>query len=234
MYTIKIYLLAFLMISNAAVAASFDCAKAKSNVEKAICSDSELNKLDESLSRVYKNALLEYAVANYLRARQRDWISLNQYCDDTKFVSCLRERYKERIKKLSDIHKVKVYSNTEKFSYKNGDAVAEIRQEGNKFMIDIWGGARFHRQFSIDSGRDVYNVCEFEGTFTSPSGGKAVGESNSSFVFSLIGNKMTYEDDRQNCPGFASLPESMYLIEKNNKKVLNQYLLISNFKFLGY
>jgi uncharacterized protein len=214
MFTIKIYLLTFFLISNAAIAASFDCAKAKSSVEKTICNDSELSKLDEELSRVYKSALLDYPVENYLRVRQRDWIKLNTYCDKTKFVACLRENYKERIKKLSDIRKVKVYSNTDKFSYENGDAVAEIRQEGNRFTIDIWGGARFHRQFSIDSGRDVYNICEFEGSFTSPSGGKAVGNGGSSFVFSLIGNKITYEDDRQNCPGFASLPESMYLMAK--------------------
>ncbi len=40
-----------------AQAASFDCGKAKTRVEKLICANAELSKLDEQLSREYKAAL---------------------------------------------------------------------------------------------------------------------------------------------------------------------------------
>jgi uncharacterized protein len=39
-----------------AQAASFDCAKASSFVEKAICSDKQLSSMDDQLARLYKAA----------------------------------------------------------------------------------------------------------------------------------------------------------------------------------
>jgi len=189
-------------------AASFDCNKAKSPVEKAICADAELSKLDEVLSQTYKVAVIEYPVANYLRIKQREWIKGNSNCDKNKLTSCLKDKYKERIKILSDINNIQVYSNTNKFSYENGDAVAEIRREGNKYRISLWGGARFHRQ------AQTYTECEFEGIFSSADGGTATDKSGETFTFKIFGNKITYEDDRQNCPGFASLPEFLTLIQK--------------------
>ncbi len=177
----------YIQVGNAA---SFDCNKAKSPVEKAICTDSELSKLDEDLSQTYKAALIEYPVANYLRIRQREWIKTNSFCDKNKFIPCLKEKYKERIKKLSDVSKIQVYSNT------------------NKFSISLWGGARIHRQ------AQVYMECEFDGVFSAADGGKATDNSGGTFIFKIIGNKITYEDDRQNCPGFSSLPEFLTLIQK--------------------
>lgn len=37
--------------------ASFDCTQAKSDVEKTICQDDELSKLDNDLNKIYKEAL---------------------------------------------------------------------------------------------------------------------------------------------------------------------------------
>ena len=196
-------------------AASFDCKKAKSAVEKAICADEELGKLDVDLSKVYKDALKEYPVENYVKTRQREWIKYNSYCGKSNFIICLQNNYKERIGQLSNINKVKVYSNSNKFSYEDGDAVAEIRLDGSKYLISLWGGARIHRQASKDNGKDTYTECEFEGTFTSPKGGKAINKDGESFVFALTENNLTYEDNRQNCPGFAGLPDVLNLIQKN-------------------
>ena len=48
----------FLIFGIATVsAASFDCAKASSKTEKAICTDPELSKLDEDLASSYKEML---------------------------------------------------------------------------------------------------------------------------------------------------------------------------------
>jgi uncharacterized protein len=45
-----------------------------------------LNKLDEDLSKIYKAAIAEYPVANYLKIRQREWIKNNSYCDKSKLI----------------------------------------------------------------------------------------------------------------------------------------------------
>lgn len=50
-------LFATFALSNTALSASFDCKKAKSEIEVKICSDEYLSTLDAALSRVYKAAL---------------------------------------------------------------------------------------------------------------------------------------------------------------------------------
>jgi uncharacterized protein len=211
----KILIPICILIPTICFAASFDCTKAKSPVEKVICTDTELSKLDEDLSKVYKDALKEHPVENYVKTRQRAWIKTNSYCDKSKLANCLKENYKGRIKQLNEINKIQVYSNSNKFSYENGDAVAEIRQDGTNYLISLWGGARLHSQASKDNGKDTYTECEFEGTFTSPKGGKAIDKTGESFVFALTEKNLTYEDNRQNCPGFAGLPDVLNLIQKN-------------------
>ena len=195
-----------------ASAASFDCAKAKSLVEKTICSDGELSKLDEKLSEVYKISLKEHPVQNYVRARQREWIRDNNTCDKAKLAVCLRNNYEKRILTLTDISTAKVYSNTEKFEYSNGDAVAEIREKNGKFFINVWGGFRVHRQASQAAGKEVYLGCDFEGSFISKNGGKAMSLSGDTFEFKISGNKLTYTDLR--CEGFGSLPDELVLTGK--------------------
>ncbi len=55
----KIHLFALLLtfFAQLSCAASFDCAKASTQVERLICSDESLSKLDEQLSGSYKQAL---------------------------------------------------------------------------------------------------------------------------------------------------------------------------------
>jgi len=193
-------------------AASFDCAKARSPVEKSICSNNELSKLDEELAEVYKSAAKDYPVQNYVKIRQREWVKENSSCSKDKMASCLKSNYEKRISQLKNISDIKIFSNTQKFDYFAGDAVAEIRQSGGKFLINVWGGFRIHRQFSNDAGKPVYFGCDFEGYFTSPSGGKAIGIYGVDFEFKIAGNKVTYPDDRVICEGFGGLPEDLVLI----------------------
>ena len=49
--------LVWLLCPSTTMAASFDCAKAVTNIEKMICSDAELSKLDEELSKAYSEVL---------------------------------------------------------------------------------------------------------------------------------------------------------------------------------
>lgn len=80
-------------------AASFDCAKASTFIEKAICSDSEISSLDESLLSSYRNALTDSNKANTIKLTQRDWLKKRDLCKDE---ACLKNSYIQRIKALAD------------------------------------------------------------------------------------------------------------------------------------
>jgi len=72
----NIFLLLSLLLSNAALAASFDCTKAKSPQEKAICASPELSAADEKMAGAYKAALTTARVEKKeaVRDGQRAWL----------------------------------------------------------------------------------------------------------------------------------------------------------------
>ncbi len=81
-----------------ASAASFDCARAQSRVEKAICADAELSRLDDHLGRFYFAARERLAEnASCAAADQREWIRRRNACADN---ACLRKAYLARLAEL--------------------------------------------------------------------------------------------------------------------------------------
>ena len=73
---------------------SFDCAKARSTVEKMICSDAELTRLDRELGRVYaraKNAAADGAA--FRRQNSEEWRRREATCRDRE---CLLRWYANR------------------------------------------------------------------------------------------------------------------------------------------
>ena len=95
--SIPIFLLA-LAWSTAAGAASFDCAKAQSRIEKAICADAEVSDLDEYLGRYYSAARSALGRgADCLRADQTQWLRTRNACAD---AACLKKVYLERLAEL--------------------------------------------------------------------------------------------------------------------------------------
>jgi uncharacterized protein YecT (DUF1311 family) len=76
---------------------SFDCAKATTSVEKSICSNTLLGKLDVALSENYKQMLMadlgKGGQAN-VKAEQRQWIQARNKCQDVK---CLEQSYRKRV-----------------------------------------------------------------------------------------------------------------------------------------
>ena len=76
-------------------AASFNCAKAASKNEKAICSDAELSNLDEVLAASYKQARKSVVDSNKLKSEQINWIKSLGTCDGN--VPCLITAYKSRL-----------------------------------------------------------------------------------------------------------------------------------------
>jgi len=83
----------------AAPAASFDCVKAKSAVEKMICADAELSKLDDQMGRAYNAALqrCENEGKTQLQSAQLGWLKKRNACANG---GCVDGSYRSRIMEL--------------------------------------------------------------------------------------------------------------------------------------
>src|SRR5690348_1924648 len=101
-------LLALLLLALAgprpAAAASFDCAKAAGDSEKAICADATLSELDETVAKAY--AGLRESFANLgegekdaalaaLTATQRGWLAERNKCRAD--IACLTRQHERRL-----------------------------------------------------------------------------------------------------------------------------------------
>jgi len=67
-------------------AASFDCTKAGTAIEKMICGDDALSKLDEDLNAAYKTALQDTQHAEATRQAQKQWLKTRNACQDNACV----------------------------------------------------------------------------------------------------------------------------------------------------
>jgi uncharacterized protein len=96
----------FGLLSTQANAASFDCNKAVSWLEKTVCSNPELSKLDEELAKAYHDALASLSPEGQKETRQyqRQWLKdiLPKCKKDNQGISvrCLKYNYNKRIKQL--------------------------------------------------------------------------------------------------------------------------------------
>jgi len=96
---------ALLVPSGALTAASFDCSKASTPQEKAVCADPKLSKLDDDLAAAYRNVLaqLSPAGAEEVRQDERAWVLwLRQACPDRNsqlrgIGVCLTNEYSGRL-----------------------------------------------------------------------------------------------------------------------------------------
>lgn len=90
-----------LMVAGNINAASFDCEKATSEVEKLICEDHTLSKVDEDLAALYAKTLKQAADPLLVKKQQSEWLRNSR--DKCTNVSCLRDAYATRIKGLSSV-----------------------------------------------------------------------------------------------------------------------------------
>jgi len=85
---------------------SYDCAKAVSDVENAICHVEELADLDVELGTVYKSLMAKLPAAERppLRTEQREWLAeRDKQCALYKgWVGCLADYYQKRIEELKE------------------------------------------------------------------------------------------------------------------------------------
>ena len=94
----RIFLFTVLLAANISCAASFDCGKAGTSVEKTICSDKELSRLDDLLTAAYRKALADMENVSDLRASQISWLKdVRNHCQD---ADCLKAAYLDRLDKM--------------------------------------------------------------------------------------------------------------------------------------
>jgi uncharacterized protein YecT (DUF1311 family) len=101
---LKLPVLSLLLLIPAAHAASFDCAKATTPVEKAICSDPHLSALDTQLNISYQNAMRQAGEADIvLRHQQRAWLAdLKEQCTGPQLTTCIEQHETARIQTLNN------------------------------------------------------------------------------------------------------------------------------------
>ncbi len=90
------------LLPLSAHAASYDCTRADTAAEIAVCSNPSLNRLDEELAVEYRSLLnrLPPRKAEMVRQDQRSWLSARDTCGAD--VRCLRARYQERSARLNE------------------------------------------------------------------------------------------------------------------------------------
>ncbi|MFC3552392.1 lysozyme inhibitor LprI family protein [Lysobacter cavernae] len=91
-------LLCPLLAPAAAEAAGFDCTKAVSWAERAICFEPALGRLDEQLGQRYEQALAASDSPDLLRTEQNRW--LHDRRDACTSAGCLQSAYRERLRQL--------------------------------------------------------------------------------------------------------------------------------------
>jgi uncharacterized protein len=77
---------------------SFDCAKARSKVDKSICADPELSALDKRLAALFAVALSQTDDQGDLRKQQRRWLRARDDCENG---NCVKQSYELRRDELA-------------------------------------------------------------------------------------------------------------------------------------
>lgn len=93
-------LIACLVVAKDGYAAGFDCARAGTPQERAICADPTLSNADSRLAAIYQEALASSPAPNHLRAMQRRFLR-DRDASAASGPQALRTLYAERITELS-------------------------------------------------------------------------------------------------------------------------------------
>ena len=114
-----LFILSVAALLSIVQSASFDCKKASTFIEKAICSDADASDLDEMLAQSYEKALETVSNPNNLRDKQIIWLKkVRNQCQNIK---CLRSALESRIDELELIIHKSIKGVTGKYATKDGN-----------------------------------------------------------------------------------------------------------------
>ena len=101
----KVIVASFALLALTTPAIAFDCAKATTAVEKAICASAQLKQLDGQLSEAYAavKSTSTPAEQKMLARSQKRWIAEREYCsgDDTGVDACIAQKTRDRLSLLA-------------------------------------------------------------------------------------------------------------------------------------
>ena len=99
----QVLVMAAVFASFTASAASFDCGKAATFVEKEICTNLVLSKLDDALADNYRMLLASGIDADTRveqKAMQKAWLSSRNKCTD---YACIEQAYRARVDAICEV-----------------------------------------------------------------------------------------------------------------------------------
>jgi uncharacterized protein len=93
----------FLTRDGGAIAASFDCSRARTSVEIAICENRDLNDFDVRMATLFEvtTSLVAMGQRGAIRDEQHAWLVQRRHCGADR--QCLRRSYRERIAALEAV-----------------------------------------------------------------------------------------------------------------------------------
>lgn len=118
-----------------ALAASFDCRKARSPMEEAICANGDLSALDDQLNASYRAHLADTEQnASALKTSQRAWLrAVRQRCEAVdEIADCLSDAYRERLENLGPATNAAPQGHDWKLALRIGNAAP-----GYDFLLDM-------------------------------------------------------------------------------------------------
>lgn len=115
------------IVASPAHAASFDCAKAATKVEKLVCADSEISGLDDELGKAYQQAMKqcrgEHLLKQGIVVNQKAWLKeMRNVCND---AACLKKAYSAQLGMMADFSEMLAL-------YSDPKAVAALMKEPAK------------------------------------------------------------------------------------------------------
>lgn len=148
----------FIVSAPCTYGASFDCAKASSQVEKLICSNAELSKLDERLAVAYAQGNTKSKSKTEFKSSQQRWlVEKRNTCADTP---CIKNTYEARLLEIEQGILATTISPTH--DSVTGAWSSNIPGELLK-TIQVGSNVRF--ELDLSSGAPAYNVGYIEGEF---------------------------------------------------------------------
>ncbi len=182
-------------------AASFDCQKASTFVEKAVCQDPVLSALDEKLSSAFDFALSNSSNPKALKKQEMNWLKTKRNtCQNN---ACLEKVYSQRIVELSqtDSSNVGISGQYERYD-ENGrpdsQAASVTVFSLGKGKVKIVGSATWVGDVSTGN----VHTGSIEGTFVLRGDQLNYQDENGCQFILLFGkNALTINNDNNQCGG---------------------------------
>lgn len=168
----RLFMLTLVFFWNfSAQAASFDCQKAATPTERAICADSALSGQDQTIAEHYQQlvTLLPEAEKNALRNEQRSWLKQRNTCasDSASLNACLAQRLNLRDNELlTRLHQAQVALDAVIATIPTtpAQAAVQLRRYGNTPLAAAW--LVYLHQFIPTSGVSQQDAQRAENTAT--------------------------------------------------------------------